>query len=153
MGVEEEGDDDDAVSLGSAHSSSQLPSASQPSTYQAGSSQIREKRPKAWSTTGVRVNEAILKLAGHMALNTSVQDQLASAVQEGSNEWLAFFQWMGLEVCMQLVSGAVDRFHAGLIPDDHPPQAAPHTAASTLYKLQVFSYVILSLGGGGIIGV
>ena len=97
MEVEEEADDDNALSVGSARSSSQPPRASQPNTSQASPSQVRSSRPKALSTTGKRVDEAILKLAEHMVLNTSVQDRLATVVQDGSNEWLAFCQWMGLE--------------------------------------------------------
>ena len=75
MEVEEkEGDNDDAVSLGSACSSSQLPSASHPSMSQPAQVKSMTGGPKAPSTTGKRVNEAIRKLAEHMALNTSVQD-------------------------------------------------------------------------------
>ena len=49
------------------------------------------------TSTGKRVDEAILKLAEWLSLNTGVQDCLASAVQESSNPRLAFCQWMGLE--------------------------------------------------------
>ena len=49
------------------------------------------------TSTGKRVDGAILKLAEWLSLNTGVQDCLASAVQESSNPCLAFCQWMGLE--------------------------------------------------------
>ena len=101
MEVEEEegGDDDDAASLASARSSSQPPSGTQPSTSQAGPSQARDRRSRAVSSTstGKRINEAILKLAEQLAVNTGGQDRLSSAIQEGSDERLAFCQWMGLE--------------------------------------------------------
>ena len=42
------------------------------------------------SSIGKRVNEAILKLAEQMSVNTGVQDQLVIAIQEGSNDCLAF---------------------------------------------------------------
>ena len=100
--VEEEGaDDDNAASLASERSSSQVPSGMQLSTSQASPSQVCDRRPKAESSTstGKRVNESIIKLAEQLAVNTGVQDRLASAVQEGSNERLAFCQLMGLEAC------------------------------------------------------
>ena len=51
------------------------------------------------TSTGKRVDEAILKLADHLTINTCVQDHLASAIQEGSNQCLAFSGSMGLEAC------------------------------------------------------
>ena len=107
---------------------------------QAGPSQIRDRRHKAASTTGKRVDEAILKLAERMASNTSVQDRLASAVQEGSNEHLAFWQWKGLEACklseqlwtafMQESFQMIIRFRQlqeqQPLPPPPPPQPAQH---------------------------
>ena len=62
---EEGGDDDNAAILASARSSSQVRSGTQPSTSQAGPSQAHDRRPRAGSSTstGKRVDEAILKLA------------------------------------------------------------------------------------------
>ena len=82
--MEEGGDDDDAASLASACSSSQAPSGTQPSTSQASPSQARDRRPRPATSTSTdkRVDEAILKLAERLNLNTGVQDSLASAVQE-----------------------------------------------------------------------
>ena len=74
MEVEEEADDDDVLSVGSLCSSSQPLSASQPSLFQVVPSQVRSSRHKALSTTGKRVDEAILKLAERMASITSMQD-------------------------------------------------------------------------------
>ena len=45
------------------------------------------------------MDEAILKQADRLSINTGVQDLLASAVQESTNPCLAFSQWMGLEMC------------------------------------------------------
>ena len=72
---EEGGDDDDVTSLASARSSSQVPSGTQPSTSQAGPSQAHGRRPKATTSTstGKRVNKAILKLAEWLTVNTGVQ--------------------------------------------------------------------------------
>ena len=70
-----------------------------PSTSQASPSQpSRDRRSRALSSSssGKRVDEAILKLADWLNLNTGVEDQLASAVQESTNPRLAFCQWMGL---------------------------------------------------------
>ena len=130
---EEGGDDDDATSLASAHSSSQSPSGMQSSMSQAGPSEACDRRPKpATSTsTGKRVDEAILKLAEQLTVNTGVQDYLASAVQEGSNPHIAFCQWMGLEACKLTAELWVDRVHAGVLPDDSALQAAPGPAAGT----------------------
>ena len=50
------------------------------------------------TSTGKRVDEAILKLAEWLNLNTGVQDH-TSAIQESTNPCLAFCQWMGLEAC------------------------------------------------------
>ena len=81
-----------------ARSSSQPPST-QPSTSQAGPSQACDRRPRALCSTssGKRVDEAIL--ADQLSLNTSVEDQLASSVQESTNLHLAFYQWLALEMC------------------------------------------------------
>ena len=145
---EEEGGDDadaDAASLASAHSSSQVPSGTQPSTSQASPSQACDRRPRSATSTstGKRVDEAILKLAKWLNLNTGVQDRLASAVQESTNPCLAFCQWMGLEACKlseELWTGFMhDSFQMmecyrqlqaqqPVTPPPPPPQPAQHPA-------------------------
>ena len=95
---EEDADNDDASSV---RSSSQPLGASQASSSQASPSHVKDSRstrPKALRITAKRVDEAILMKAGQMALNQSVQDQLAALVQGGSNDQITWCQWMGLEV-------------------------------------------------------
>ena len=76
VGEEEGGDNDNAASLASTRSSSQVPSGTQPSMSQPGPSQACDRRASASSSTstGKRVDEVILKLAEQLAVNTGVQD-------------------------------------------------------------------------------
>ena len=94
---EEEAENDDASSV---RSSSQLPSSAQANLSQADPSHIKDSRstrPKALSTTAKTVDKAILQIADQRSLTRSVQDQLSAVVQGGSNDWIAWCQWMGLE--------------------------------------------------------
>ena len=95
--VMEEADSDDASSVCSF---SQPPSSAQASSTQAGPSHVKDSRstrPKAPSTTAKRVDKVILQIADWMSSTQSVQDQQAAVVQGGSNDRIAWCQWMGLE--------------------------------------------------------
>ena len=90
-GEDEGGDCKDAISV----ASSQLPSS-----YQAGPSQPRDRRPPrpGASGSGRKVNDVIVKLAERINANTVMQDRVQSAVQESAKPCIAFCQWMGAEV-------------------------------------------------------
>ena len=122
---EEVGDDDNTASLASARISSQVHIGTQPSTSQAGPSQACDRKPKAATntSTGKRVYDAILKLAAWLTINTGVQDHPASAVEDRNNPHLTFLPVDGPEG-VQAFRGAVDRVHAGVLPDDSALQAA-----------------------------
>ena len=78
----------------------------QPSTQPTSTSQPsqvpRDRRPRAAGGkdggTGKRVYEAILKLVDRLSDNTTVQNRIKSAVQQGNSARVAFCQWMGLEM-------------------------------------------------------
>ena len=124
----------------------------QPSTSQPSPSQARDRRPKATTSTstGKRVDKAILKLAECLTINTGVQDRLASTIQEGSNPHLAFCHWMGLEACKlseELWTGFMQesfqmiqcfrqlQAQQPVPPPPPPPQPAQHPAVQLQQQL------------------
>ena len=98
-GEDEGGDDDDVASVTYNQVPSQLSSTSQAGPVKHHS---HDRRPRAasstGSSTGKRVDEAILKLVDWLSQNTGMQDRLQSAVKKSAKPNIAFCQWMGLEM-------------------------------------------------------